>query len=148
MSAQSSGSFIEILQRAPAFQRQPLLLEHISEVVQDIRKVELSSPLKVDQRILALGLPSLQLIELKLRLEQVFAVEVPVTLFFEHVTLERLTTYLLSEVLRLDTGLQASGPLSNADTSRRTQEIALLSDAEAEAQLLRQIADVARKLKP
>src|SRR4051812_26304370 len=65
MSSQSCRSFIENLERAPAFKRQSLLLDYISEIVQDIRKVQHSKPLEASQRLLALGLPSLQLIELK-----------------------------------------------------------------------------------
>ncbi len=147
---QPSGSLIDTLRRTPAFKRQAVLLESIREIVQDIRSVELGRPFQADQRILALGLPSLQLIELKQRIEQLFAVELPVTLFFEHVTLEGLTTYLLSNVLGLDTGPRPSAPEPEPgnDTARRTAELAQLSDEEAESRLLRHIAGLARTPEP
>jgi hypothetical protein len=145
-----AGELLQNLHRTPAFKRQEILMGHIGAMVQDIRRVELTDPLRADRKVFELGLPSLQLIELKHRLEQLFAVELPVTLFFEHVTLEMLTRYLLSEVLQLAPGRQAPGagqaPAMD-DESRRMEELAQLSDEEAEARLLQRMAESARRLK-
>jgi acyl carrier protein len=126
-------------------------MEHLGAMVQEIRRVELTEPLRADRKIFELGLPSLQLIELKHRLEQLFAVELPVTLFFEHVTLERLMMYLLAEVLQLAPDSQApvAGQAPAVDEeSRLVEELAQLSDEEAEARLLRRMAESDRGLEP
>jgi hypothetical protein len=146
-----AGELLQSLQRTPAFKRQEVLMEHMGVMVQEIRRVELTEPLRADRKVFELGLPSLQLIELKHRLEQLFAVELPVTLFFEHVTLERLTGYLLSEVLQLAPDSQApvAGQAPAVDEeSRLVEELAQLSDEEAEARLLRRMAESERRLEP
>lgn len=140
---------LQNLRMTPAFKRQDVLMEHLGTLVQAIRQVELTEPLPADRKVFELGLPSLQLIEFKHRLEQLCAVELPVTLFFEHVTLERLTRYLLSEVLQLAPGRQPPGAgqapgVDNA--SRRMEELAQLSDEEAEARLLQRMVELDRRL--
>jgi acyl carrier protein len=146
-----AGELLQNLRRTPAFQRQEVLMEHIGALVQEIRQVEMTEPLQADRKVFELGLPSLQLIEVKHRLEQLFAVELPVTLFFEHVTLEMLTRYLLSEVLQLAPGQPAPGagqvPTLD-DESRRMAELAQLSDEELEARLLQRMAESDRRLEP
>jgi hypothetical protein len=146
-----AGELLQNLHRTPAFKRQEVLMEHIGAMVQDIRRVEMTEPLQADRKVFELGLPSLQLIEFKHRLEQLFAVELPVTLFFEHVTLEMLTRYLLSEVLQLALGGPAPGAAQAPavdDESRRMEELAQLSDDEAEARLLQRMAEAERRLEP
>ncbi len=145
----TAESFAENLREAPPHRRRALLLDRITAIVADIRQARPGGLLQADQRMLALGLSSLQLIELKHRLEQLFPVDVPVTLFFEHVTLGRLTSYLLSDVLGLDSGpeevVESPPP---GQPARHVEEVARMSESEAEALLLQRIGDLARKPEP
>ncbi|MDH3601379.1 MAG: phosphopantetheine-binding protein [Candidatus Tectomicrobia bacterium] len=151
VTSEPAGQVLQLLRMTPAAKRRQVLIEQIDAMVQHIHQAERTQPLQAAQKIFELGLPSLMLIELKHRLEQAFTAELPVTLFFEHVTLEMLATHLLTEVLQLtpDRPEHEAGPAPPADDeSKAVEELAQLSDEEVEARLLERIAELEGRLDP
>lgn len=134
--------------------RRALLLNQIGSRVREILQWDSSEPFRSQQKLFELGLKSLDLIELKNRLESDLAVELPVTLFFSYSTLGGLTEYLLSEVLRFDADGSKGRNTSEPDrVESSAAEIELparpeeLSEEDAERALLERISDLERRLK-
>lgn len=134
--------------------RRALLLNQIGSMVREILQWDSSEPFRAQQKLFELGLKSLDLIELKDRLESDLMVELPVTLFFSHSTLGGLTEYLLSEVLRFDAdgsnGRNTSEPdrvESSAAEIERPARPEELSEEDAERALLERISDLEGRLK-
>jgi acyl carrier protein len=134
-------------------ERRALLLGHIVDTVRSVLGSRSSVPPTPQQKLFELGLKSLDLIELKDRLENDLKVELPVTLFFAYATLGGLTDHLLPEVLRLaaqeDPRRDApeAGPAERpAAESERLVRLAEISEEEAERRLLERISDLERRI--
>ena len=135
-------------------ERRGLLLSHIAGTIRGLLGSKSVVNLAPTQNLLELGLRSLDLIDLKDRLEIDFSVELPVTLFFSYSTLGALTDHLLSEVLRFDDDRRGSSVVSAAGPKPRSAaeitslaRLEQMSDADAEIGLLEKIAELEKKLK-
>jgi acyl carrier protein len=142
---------LQQLKAASEPQRQALVQDHIGAIVREIVGAGSAERFGPGQKLFELGLKSLDLIELKHRLEDSFSLEVPVTLFFAHSTVEKLTHHLLSELLRNGDGPpRAEGQPKPAATSEapavNVGRIDALPDLEAGEELFRRIAALERKL--
>jgi len=139
------GALLRELEQTPEVDRRHRLLAQIGHQVQEILGRETPSSLSPDQRIFELGMASLNLVELKNRLEVGFDVELPVTLFFKYGVLGQLTQHLLTEVLAL--APREAEPAETAvlpEPALETQGTAVeeMSEAEAEAELKRRLASL------
>jgi len=100
------------------------------------------------QKIFELGLGSLVIIELKLRLERSFAIrDLPVTLFFKHSSVGELADYLLTLALSHDRVPPVAPRAPTPDRANRTglEEIENISEEQAEARLLEKLAQLEKK---
>lgn len=151
MTSQPAESLNQRVRSMSPSEGRAALVEHISaallELLDETRSQTRRVSLRADLPILALALPSLRLIELKDRLEQLFQVEVPVVLFFEQVTIDGLVAHMLSRL-----GLTATGERDRGHTEAiadgapplRPEDILAMSEEEAEARLLQCIEDLSR----
>jgi acyl carrier protein len=135
-------------------ERRGLLLSHLAETIRGLLGSNSVVPVAPTLKLLELGLKSLDLIDLKDRLESDFLVELPVTLFFSYSTLGTLAEHLLTEVLQLDDvprgprAIPFPGPSpSSAAGITSFERLAELSDEDAECGLLEKISDLEKRLK-
>ena len=135
-------------------ERRNLLLSHIAETIRGLIGSSSLVQWAPAQNLMELGLKSLDLIDLKDRLESDFSVELPVTLFFSYSTLGALTDHLLSEVLQLHDDRRGRRAVSMAGPSPGSaaeitslERLEKLSDEDAEIGLLEKIADLEKRLK-
>jgi acyl transferase domain-containing protein/NADPH:quinone reductase-like Zn-dependent oxidoreductase len=125
----------------PAGQRRAALLAFLSE--RALQVVGLDAATQVDPTVplKELGLDSLMSVELRNTLARAIGRSLPATLVFDYPTLEALGTHL-AKLLGLDAGPgqqePVAGPPPGADAR---DEIAQLSDAEAEAALLAELGE-------
>jgi acyl carrier protein len=125
-----------------------MLLNYISGAIREIVHLDSSEIWRQEQKLFELGLRSRNLIELKVRLETAFSVDLPVTLFFAYSTLGSLTDYLLREALELSSSSQAQMEATSKPSnheSRILDDLEQLSDHQAEARLLKKIAELERR---
>lgn len=144
---------IRRLQAMPESNRHETLMQYISGLIRDIVDLDATEWFAPTQRLFELGLQSRNIIELKDRLEFAFSIRLPVTLFFQHSTLELLTTNLLTEALglapRSQTPCMPTSPNSQKhDLPLDLEELQQLSEADAETRVLEKIAEVEKRMAP
>jgi acyl carrier protein len=102
----AADRIVDRLRAAPARQRAALLMEYLRGQIADRLLVE---PSAVEPRgqLMALGMTSLQAVELKIELETQLAIQLRSSLLFDYPTLEALVPFILE---RLDLSLDASRP--------------------------------------
>lgn len=135
---------LESLKKAPQYERRALLQEYIRSTVGAILQRETA---KADsrQKLFELGLRSLDLVELKTRLEDAFSVALPVTLFFSYSAVDTLADHLLTDVLRLDgraPDIRSEIATPAAPPSLEWEQVGRMSEEEAAAALLARISDL------
>ncbi|MCX6040995.1 MAG: SDR family NAD(P)-dependent oxidoreductase, partial [Caldilinea sp.] len=111
------SSLIQRLQQLPLGQRQPALDAEIQEQVRQV--IAAASLPDLQQGFADLGMDSLMAVELKNRLERLIGQPLPATLAFNYPTVDRLSKFLLCEVLFLAADSALAEPiLSSASTVR------------------------------
>ena len=139
---------LEQLKKTPEANRPDVLLNYISGLIGEIMDFDSTEIWQPEQKLFELGLRSRNLIELKVRLETVFSVDLPVTLFFAYSTMGTLTDYLLTEVLQLtpEKSVNSDGAFTTRDsTIKELKRVEELTEEEAEVLLLKKISEVDKK---
>ncbi|MEO8152058.1 MAG: SDR family NAD(P)-dependent oxidoreductase [Rhizobacter sp.] len=132
-------AILERLRAMPTGQRRQGLVTYLGERALHVLGLEASTPLSPKVALKDIGLDSLMAVELRNALAKSFAQPLPATLLFDYPTLDALSASLLRTL-----GLEArvSAPVvdpSALDTSA-LDEVADMSDEEAEALLLKELA--------
>jgi acyl carrier protein len=91
--------FLLQLEQAPASDRQDLLSDRIQAEVGRVLKFAPSQLPDSQQGFFDMGMDSLMAVELKNRLEVILGRTFPVTLVFEHPTIDALARHLIAQVL-------------------------------------------------
>ncbi len=144
----SKPALLRLLEETPAVQRRGAIIQHIRQEV--IRLVGLPPDQMIDPRqpLNTLGLDSLMAVEMRNALTVALGKSLPATLLFDYPTSEALAGYLLQVLPSLHSGEStAESPTSEraSDSPARgeqasVQEVQQLTDEEAEAELLAELA--------
>jgi acyl transferase domain-containing protein/acyl carrier protein len=139
--ADKDSGFIRTLTASPAGMRRGLLTAHIRSRVGEVLRLNRSKAgnIQMRQRLFDLGLDSLMALELKNLLEADLKQALRPTLLFDYPTIEALTEYLGNEVLA--SVLSEISDRKN-ESPNTTTELESLSDAEAEAMLLKELEKI------
>jgi acyl carrier protein len=121
----------------PASQRKGVVQEHLAEQTRAMLGVAATTHIDAATPLKELGLDSLMAVELRNALARSIGESLPATLLFDHPSLAALTRYLMTQLKLVDD----TPALSVAPTAAQ-QQVAELSDAEAEAQLLAELASL------
>jgi acyl transferase domain-containing protein/acyl-CoA synthetase (AMP-forming)/AMP-acid ligase II/NADPH-dependent curcumin reductase CurA/acyl carrier protein len=129
-------NFVEHLQAATSSDRFGLLLAHVRDQVTKILGLKSADGIDIDQGFADLGIDSLTFVELRNRLQTSFGCSLPSTLAFDYPTIRAIAGYLADRFLNRTTPAQGSQKRELTAT-----EIQKLSESEAEALLLSEIAN-------
>jgi acyl transferase domain-containing protein len=91
----------QALEDAPAGQRPRLLLSHLQAQAARVLGYDETAQMVADRPLMEQGFDSLLAVEMKNRLNRMFQISLPVSLLFDYPTLEKITEYMLFEVLEL-----------------------------------------------
>jgi hypothetical protein len=132
------------LAQAPAGEAGEVLVEFVRESVGRVLRLDPQRPPDRRHRLMDLGFDSLMAVELRDRLVRGLGLErsLPATLVFDHPTIEAVARYL-QDVMRTGAppGFASAGDDGAAATAAaRADEVARLSEDEAEALLLKTLA--------
>jgi acyl carrier protein len=128
-------SVVESWRTAPVNERRSLVLAHVSAQACHVIGVEAGVTLDAGVALKDQGLDSLMAVELRNALTRSLKVMLPATLLFDYPTLDALVRHLLTS---LDlTGVAV--PTAPADGTGGADDVAAMSDAEAEALLLAEL---------
>ena len=116
---------VERLTNAPVQQRKKLLTDYLRDAVADVTRLD-GAEIHEDAGFFDLGMDSLMAVELRRRIEQGTAKEIPVTLVMDHPRLSDAADYLLDEVLGLSEGVSAP-KLASVVTTRTDEPIAIVA---------------------
>ncbi len=130
-----ASPFMRELNSAPAAERLPRLKTHVRNIVAGVLRLGDAQPLQGRQSLFDLGLDSLMAIELKNKLERSLGIALRATLVFDHPTIEELETFLAGKVLPA-----AAEATTVARQDGKTEQVAALTEAEAEELLLQELA--------
>jgi NADPH:quinone reductase-like Zn-dependent oxidoreductase/acyl carrier protein len=142
-AAPAQGAFIlEPLRALPLGQRRQELIARLAEHALHVLGLDATTP--VDRRVplKEMGLDSLMAVELANSLARTGGQSLPATLLFDYPTLDALATYL-ARVWRLDTEVDAAIEAALPTSAESINAVAELSDKEAEALLLEELASSA-----
>ena len=141
--AQRQGPTIEDqLRTAPASQRRQLMIAHLKDRTLHVLGLEPGTPLPERAALKDAGLDSLMAVELRNTLVRSMGNALPATLLFDYPTLDKLATYLLRMLSLDETGIGKSPVEMPALVE--VDDVAGLTDEEAEAQLLAELERGAR----
>jgi hypothetical protein len=132
-NAAASPSVAGAWRAAPLNQRRSLVLAHVLKQALNVLGLDSTTAIAPGLPLKEIGLDSLMAVELRNTLTRSIERSLPATLLFDYPSLNALTMYLM-RVLQLDEGTL----LADASTVPAA-DIAELSDAEAEAQLLAEL---------
>jgi acyl carrier protein len=135
-AAQRTASFRAVLDKTPQDRRRAVLLGHLRETVGQVLGLSAAQRLDEQQGLSDLGMDSLMAIELRNRLQNTLAVVLPSTLSFDYPTLDRLTGYLIQDVLKFE-----NVAVATAVATVREENTILVAENLAEA-LEKELAEV------
>jgi acyl carrier protein len=142
-AAPAQGAVIlERLRALPLGQRRQELITYLTERALHVLGLDAITP--VDRRVplKEMGLDSLMAVELANSLVRTGGQSLPATLLFDYPTLEALATYL-ARVWRLEAEVDAAIDAAPPTSAESMNAVAELSDKEAEALLLEELASSA-----
>ncbi len=127
------------LEAAEINERRDLLIAHIRSLAAKV--LDLSSPERIGlrQRLFDLGIDSLMAVDLKNRLEADLGHALRSTLVFDYPMVEVMADYLMSDVLSALFSSDAASNEIRQETEELKSELEDISEAEAEAMLLKEI---------
>ena len=106
----------------------------LTERILHVLGLDSATPIGAQRPLKEVGLDSLMAVELRNSLVRSAGIALPATLLFDYPTLDALASFL-GRVWKLDTGVALAHPASAA-----AEQVAGLSDAQAEAMLLEELA--------
>ena len=132
------------MQAAPINQRRSILSQHVREQARQVLGLSAAQPIDPRQPLSELGLDSLMAVELRNALGLSLARRLPATLVFDYPTIDGLVDFLAKDwqpaeapPARSGRSEERAGPASATDL---TADLAALSEDEAEAVLLQELA--------
>ena len=138
-SARTNAGVRAQLDAAPAHQRWPLLLEHVSEQASQVLGLDPSAILDPQQGLRDLGLDSLMALEIRNRLQRSLGQSLRSTLAFDYPTIDAVARHLATDVLALDIGGRVAAKADNGaihslaiEADDLLMQIEQLSDEQAE----------------
>jgi len=133
---QAAASLLQRLRATPGPQRQAALRDAL--VQQTLAVLGLPAGTALDARVPLkdMGLDSLMAVELRNALARALGEALPVTLLFDHPTLQALARHLAQRFALID---DVAVPMSASPSSPTHADVKALSDADAEALLLAEL---------
>jgi acyl carrier protein len=152
-STPSGAGLLGQLKKASASNRYALLLSHIHDQAKNILGFDSSMAIDEKRPLKEIGFDSLMSVQLRNALSSSLEAKLPATLIFDYPHVEALANYLIGEVLSgelIDQEDRQSVPpgdpsKSGEDQEKIVAELEQLSDDEAEAALLEELADLESK---
>jgi acyl carrier protein len=130
------------LRALPAKDRPQALLREIGLMMQQILGTKSAPVLTPESKLFEVGLKSIDLVELRGRLEKACDEKFQVSLFFAYSNLGSLSRHILEKILGLHSAESPPTSGNSDNLPLGAEEIRRLSEAEAEARLLQKIADL------
>jgi acyl carrier protein len=130
------------LAEAPPSKQRGLVAAHVRQHVGRVLGLDAPQELDPRQPLIELGIDSLMAVELRNSLGGSLDQTLPVTLLFDHPTVEALVDYLMSDLLSRAAAGPPESEAADAADAARTQtvlELEALSDEEAERLLLAEL---------
>jgi acyl transferase domain-containing protein/NADPH-dependent curcumin reductase CurA/acyl carrier protein len=138
-AAPAGPAVLDRLRAMPGGQRRAALIAYLGERTLQVLGLEAAQPLQPRIALKDIGLDSLMAVELRNALAKAFAHPLPATLLFDYPTLDALATSLL-RTLGLEAEAAPARPIAAPTAAPAAlDELADLSDEEAEALLLKEL---------
>jgi acyl carrier protein len=132
----AGGDLLAALTRMSPEARRPRLAEEVA--LHTARVLGLDGPQAVDRQrgFFTLGLDSLTTVELRNRLQTALGTRLPATLAFDYPDVDKLAAYLDGKLF--------PAPAAEPEETALGQAVAAMGDAEAEAELLRELEELGK----
>ena len=130
-------ALLQMLSEAPPNRRWIILRNHVSAQASKVLGLDPSLQIDLRQPLRELGLDSLMAVEMRNALGLLVGANLPVTLLFDHPTIEALVRFLGNEVLLIEASGDVSAPMTGEEETRAQilENVESLSDEEAESVL-------------
>jgi NAD(P)-dependent dehydrogenase (short-subunit alcohol dehydrogenase family)/acyl carrier protein len=137
-----TADIVRLVNEAPADERLELLAAFVKDQIAKILGFDAERPIDPQKGFFELGGDSLSSVGLRNSLQQALGQPLPTTMIFDYPTIEAITNYLAIDVLKLETASPEPEVEDEAERIRKqlAQEVDQMSDEEAEAELLKELA--------
>src|SRR5262245_3249810 len=136
------AEFRRLLETTPASEQQALLTRYVMSQIATVLRFPASTPIDPKQGFFDMGMDSLTSVELRNRLQTDLCHTLPSTLAFDFPNVAALVDYVAREVLRLEATVPSPEPVENGVEDEDLKALEQLSEAEAEATLLRELEEL------
>jgi hypothetical protein len=135
------------LAEAPASKRRPLILAFVRDEANKVLGLPPGQTIDQQQPLQELGLDSLMAVELRNLLGSRLELDrpLPATLVFDYPSVESLASYLMNELFGREVDMTPVPTEQDAERDKQVAELEALSEDEAEALLLAELAAMKRK---
>ncbi len=130
------------LERLPAAKARARLARHVASRVAAVLALPASATIHLRQGFFDMGMDSLTSVELRNRLEADFGCTLPPTLAMDYPNVNALADHLATQVLAIVAPMPATPERADAADRGALAQLAELSDAEAEAMLLKTLDEM------
>ncbi|NEQ83963.1 MAG: acyl carrier protein [Moorea sp. SIO2I5] len=115
LEQQLNREILEKLEKASPGERQEILRKHIRGQVAKVLGLNSSQLPEVNLGLMEMGMDSLTTVELKNRLQAQLGIALPGTVAIEYPTIEKLSQYILEEVMGWKSGADSENNLSGLE---------------------------------
>ncbi len=130
------------LAEIPLQRRKALLTTQLQQEVAQVLGHSGSHLPEIERGFFDMGMDSLMSVELKHRLEGLLAISLPSTLAFEYPTIADVVDYLFQELFAEELDASHSSAIESEDSENTTTKLKGLSEAETEALMERELAQL------
>ena len=136
------AEFRQVLETTPAVERHALLTSHVMSQLATVLRFPDAKLINPKQGFFDMGMDSLTSVELRNLLQAALGRALPSTLAFDFPNVSALVDYLAGEVLRLQPTVPSPASMENGSEDGDLKTLEQLSEAEAEATLLRELEEL------
>ncbi|MCR9142860.1 MAG: type I polyketide synthase [bacterium] len=139
------SDIVQKIKSAPAEEQMELLNGFIKDQIAKVLGFDPAAPIDPQKGFFDLGGDSLSSVQLRNVLQTALDKSLPTTMIFDYPSVETIAAYLAADVLELSAATQDESGQTDADAAEQMRqqiadEVEQMSDDEAEAELLRELA--------
>jgi len=118
------------------------LTEHIRNLAAAVMGFDSPDALEVNRGFFQMGMDSLTSVELRRRIQKSLGCSLPSTVIFKYPTLESLTEYLATEVLKLNPSVKNISESEDNQADKLSEEVSRISEEDIDSVVAEELAEL------
>jgi malonyl CoA-acyl carrier protein transacylase len=137
-----ASDFAEQINAIAPQDRREFLKEHVRNLAAAVMGFESPDALEANQGFFQMGMDSLTSVELRSRLQKTLNCSLPATVIFKYPTLESITEYLATEVLKLNSSVKNISESEDNQVDKLSDEVSRISEDDIDSAVAEELAEL------